>query len=64
MKNFRATKTLYLFVIPGLVYYALFKYWPIYGLHSGITLHSWDLRKARGWDLKISRDFSGLRIFS
>ena len=31
MKNFRATKTLYLFVIPGLVYYALFKYWPIYG---------------------------------
>ena len=29
MKNFRATRTLYLFVIPGLIYYALFKYWPI-----------------------------------
>lgn len=30
-KNFHATKSLYLFVVPGLVYYILFKYWPIYG---------------------------------
>ena len=66
MKNFRATKTLYLFVVPGLVYYALFKYWPIYGSQIAFrdySLHSWDLRKARGWDLKTLRDFSGLGFF-
>ena len=30
-KKFYATKSLYLFVIPGLLYYVIFKYWPIYG---------------------------------
>ncbi len=30
-KRFYATKSLYLFVIPGLLYYVIFKYWPIYG---------------------------------
>lgn len=30
-KQFRETKALYLFVIPGLIFYLLFKYYPIYG---------------------------------
>lgn len=30
-KQFWATKSLYLFVIPGILYYVIFKYWPIYG---------------------------------
>lgn len=30
-KEFLNTKSLYFFVIPGLVYYLIFKYWPIYG---------------------------------
>lgn len=30
-KRFMSTKALYFFVIPGLVYYVVFKYWPIFG---------------------------------
>lgn len=30
-KEFLNTKSLYFFVIPGLIYYLIFKYWPIYG---------------------------------
>ena len=30
-KRFWRTKALYLFVLPGLVFYAIFKYYPIYG---------------------------------
>ena len=30
-KEFLNTKSLYFFVIPGMVYYLIFKYWPIYG---------------------------------
>lgn len=30
-KRFNETKALYLFVLPGLVFYVLFKYYPIYG---------------------------------
>lgn len=30
-KRFRETKSLYWFVLPGLIFYALFKYYPIYG---------------------------------
>lgn len=30
-KKFWATKSLYLFVVPGLIFYIIFKYWPIYG---------------------------------
>ncbi len=30
-KRFMSTKALYFFVIPGLIYYAVFKYWPIFG---------------------------------
>ncbi len=31
IKRFNDTKSLYLFIIPGIIYYVVFKYYPIYG---------------------------------